>query len=725
MTRTGWNKKPKEGYNWFMANNIPVQVVINAVDNASKVFSSVGTGISGMGKSITNLNQGQTALAGGMAALGAAAGLMSQSFVSVAGDMEQNKVAFEVMLRSADKAKVMLQDLTSFAARTPFNLQGVVEAGKQLLAYGFAQEEVITTTEMLGNVASGLKIPLGDIIYLFGTLRAQGRAYTKDLNQFTARGIPILDELAKQYGITTAEVFKYAETGRIGFADVEKAFQNMTKEGGQFFNLMDRQSQTTLGRLSNFEDSVYQLKGALGEALLPAVNELITNLIPLIKGFSGFAKENPKIVAGFLAITMALGALGATVLALGPIFAGIGAVISMVTASWGAIVTVIGGVAAFLTGPIGIALIAIIGLIGLLTTAWLNNWGGIRDITQQVIEYLTPAFNTVIASIQQMILWVTQIPEAWNSAVASIQQVGANISLFFTTLIEQFKAIPEAIGIMLVMLTETVYNFFVWTLPMAVGFTIAAFEKFIFETLPQVQQQFIRFFSEEFPKILQDFGSRAIAIIQSLGSAVINTIVSMGASVTNTLTWMRDNGIAVAISMRDQVIQWMTDMVSNSKRVVDTLPGLILSAFNSAKNNAIEAARSLYDGVQGWMNRVKQLFEDIISAAQRAIDTARQAFSIGQAQGKRQFGGPVSATSSYLVGEDGPEIFTPSTAGNITPNSSIGKGGGGPVIQFIINAENIINSPNERRGLAEALLTDLRMLARSQNLSVSEYLEGS
>jgi phage-related minor tail protein len=144
---------------------------------------------------------------------------------------------------------------------------------------------------------------------------------------------------------------------------------------------------------------------------------------------------------------------------------------------------------------------------------------------------------------------------------------------------------------------------------------------------------------------------------------------------------------------------------------------------------AISKAREIYEGVKGWIDKVIDLFNQIVSAAQRAIDKAREAFSAGMNAGKRQFGGPVSAASNYVVGEAGAEGFTPQTAGYITPHGAyapIGMkgGGGGPTIQFIINADMIINSPAERRGLAEAIYADLVTLARSQNMTVAEMMGG-
>jgi hypothetical protein len=171
-----------------------------------------------------------------------------------------------LMHGDAQTAKALETQLVSLAAKTPFSLVEIQDATKQLLAYGFSANTVTKNISMLGDVASGLKIPFGDIAYLYGTLRTQGRAFTKDIMQFTQRGIPVISELAKQFKITDGEVMKLVEDGKIGFAEVEKAFQSMTAEGGMFFNMMAEQTATVGGQLSALGDNYEQLKVNIGKS---------------------------------------------------------------------------------------------------------------------------------------------------------------------------------------------------------------------------------------------------------------------------------------------------------------------------------------------------------------------------------------------------------------------------------------------------------------------------
>lgn len=156
--------------------------------------------------------------------------------------------------------------LIDTAAKTPFDLSGIASSAKQMLAYGSTVDNVVDELVMLGNVASGIGAPLQDIAYLYGTLRTQGRAYLMDIRQFAGRGIPIYEELAKVLGVTKDEVSNLVTEGKVGFAEIEKAFQNMTNKSGLYFNLMQEQSKSLTGMISNMGDAWESSLNALGEA---------------------------------------------------------------------------------------------------------------------------------------------------------------------------------------------------------------------------------------------------------------------------------------------------------------------------------------------------------------------------------------------------------------------------------------------------------------------------
>ena len=203
-----------------------------------------------------------------------AAGLFAvdkiKDFVSqlalVRGEYQQLEVAFETMLGSKSKADALMGQLIDTAAKTPFEMSEVAEASKMLLAYGMEGSKVNETLIRLGDIAAGLSMPLKDLAFLYGTTMVQGRLYTQDLNQFLGRGIPLADELAKQFGKNKSEVKKLVEEGKIGFPEVQKAIEALTGEGSKFGGLMDKQSKTIKGQLSNIEDAWEQMQNEIGKS---------------------------------------------------------------------------------------------------------------------------------------------------------------------------------------------------------------------------------------------------------------------------------------------------------------------------------------------------------------------------------------------------------------------------------------------------------------------------
>ncbi|WP_394811952.1 tape measure protein [Phocaeicola dorei] len=231
------------------------------------------------------------------------AGFTAKELISniaqVRGEFQQLEVAFKTMLGSEDKANALMQQLVKTAATTPFDLQGVANGAKQLLAYGENVENVNDDLIRLGNIAAGFSQPLGDIVYLYGTTMTQGRLYTADLNQFTGRGIPMIRELAKVFGVAEGEVKSLVEAGKVGFPEVQKVIQNLTNEGGMFYNLMQEQSKTITGQISNIEDAVSTMFNEIGKANEGIINEALSGVSYLVENYEKVGKVLVGLVATY------------------------------------------------------------------------------------------------------------------------------------------------------------------------------------------------------------------------------------------------------------------------------------------------------------------------------------------------------------------------------------------------------------------------------------------
>ena len=237
--------------------------------------------------------------------------------IDATGKMQQLQVALSTILQSKSKADALLAEVTEFARKTPFNLDDVANGAKQLLAYGSSAETVVDELSMLGDVASGLQIPLGSLIYLYGTLRVQGRAYWRDIQQFQGRGVNVVEEMAKNLGVTQDQIKKLVEEGKIGFKDVEKAFQSMTSEGGKFNNMLENAAGTWPQRIANLEDTLFTKLVDFGNKYMEVfefgigtAEELVEHLDDVISVIGGLVAAYGTYKAALIATAVAQKAVG-------------------------------------------------------------------------------------------------------------------------------------------------------------------------------------------------------------------------------------------------------------------------------------------------------------------------------------------------------------------------------------------------------------------------------
>lgn len=190
---------------------------------------------------------------------------LTSSIFNTRSQFQQLEISFNTMLGSADKSKQLMDELIQTAAHTPFDLSSVTSGAKQLLAYGTEAKDVNKTLVQLGDIASGLNIPLGELVYLYGTTVSQGRMFTMDLHQFMGRGVPLAEELGKILHQNTTEVQESVSKGKVTSDIFKEAIANMTQAGGRFGGLMEQQSKTLEGQWSNIGDSIQQMFNEIGK----------------------------------------------------------------------------------------------------------------------------------------------------------------------------------------------------------------------------------------------------------------------------------------------------------------------------------------------------------------------------------------------------------------------------------------------------------------------------
>lgn len=383
----------------------PLKVIAEAQKAVAKGAAVAATKAKKFGASLEKLRKRAGAASLKLRSLGsslalkvtAPLGIFAAMALKSSANLETLEVSFESMLGSADKARETVKQLVDFTARTPFQLEGVGKSAKQLFAFGVTSEELLPTLGVLGDIAAGANVPLTEMAAIFGKVKAKGKAYTEELLQMSDRGIPIIDVLAKKFGVTKEAVFDAASKGKISFKIIQDAMKEMTSKGGIFFAQMDRQSRTMAGLFSTLKDNVVLALAEVGDTLVETLDlkqllkDVISGIQTATKAFAEFAKNNPKLTKFGLIIA-------GIAFVLGPLIAMIGFMVAGF---------------ALLSGPV----LAVMAAFSALTVG-IATFFAFKD---DVVAFFTDVSNAAIAAAAPVI-------EIWDSITASISGAISTIS---------------------------------------------------------------------------------------------------------------------------------------------------------------------------------------------------------------------------------------------------------------------------------------------------------
>lgn len=391
-----------------------MEIIISANDQASEVMKRISDNTGKLQSSIQKVGIAFTAIGG-------ATGIAAKGFIDAASEMEQQRVAFETLTGSVDTGRKTLEDLTNFAAQTPFEIPGILEQSKRLLAMGTSVEDLIPTFKALGDISSGVGMEkLPQLVLAFGQIQAKGRLMGTELRQLTEAGFNLADAM----GVSNKELEEMVSNGDVSFEDVRQAMIGTTEEGGRFHNLMQEQADTTAGKVSNMNDNFFKLRAAMGEALLPAVNNLAEALLPLVQSLSNWAKENPVIVEALVAFGLALGVIGTMMMVLTPlIFAfafGMGAVVAPIVL-------------------VGVAIAALIA-IGVVL---ISHWDQVKAFAMQTWETIKTFISTKWNEIRTKIL--STLVEIKNSVKEKFELIKSSVTEKLNMVKEKVSEILEEV----------------------------------------------------------------------------------------------------------------------------------------------------------------------------------------------------------------------------------------------------------------------------------------
>jgi tape measure domain-containing protein len=278
---------------------------------AGKAFVEVGANSAPLDAALARLRGKLTRFGRGLAAVGAGllgAGIAGAAALAwplkLAADLEKTHAGFLTMLGDAEAVTKLMKELQEFAASTPFELPELQEAARMMLAFGSGADSVVDELRMLGDVAAGVGMPLGELAEIYGKNRVQGRLFGEDINQLTGRGIPVIQELAKQFGVSESEIKSMVSEGKVGFAELQTAMQSLATTG-IFAGGMERQSQTLLGLWSTLKDTIAQAILPIGQALLPVVADVVRYTTAAVAAVGALIKPWASVEVAIAGVSVA------------------------------------------------------------------------------------------------------------------------------------------------------------------------------------------------------------------------------------------------------------------------------------------------------------------------------------------------------------------------------------------------------------------------------------
>ena len=346
------------------------------------------------------------------------------AITKIGAEAEQTAVAFTTFVGSETKAKGMLDEISNFAAKTPFGKLDLTENAKTMLNFGVETGKVLPLLKQLGDISGGNKQTLQSLSLVLGQVSAAGKLAGQDNLQFINAGFNPLQELAKMTGESYAKLQDRMSKGQITFENVVQAIQHATVEGGKFFGMMDKKSQTVAGKWSTILDNVQtsavnmfnQVQSPIGDLLdlindaLPHITAIIESLFShLVAGIQFIIQYRTEfaILAGVIGTVWAVSkAYSAALL----VYQGVMTAVTAATKIWTGVQWLLN--AAMDANPIGLIIIGIAALVAAVVYCWnkfagfrafiLTMWDTLKGFGNIIKDYIINRFNEMLAGLGKL-----------------------------------------------------------------------------------------------------------------------------------------------------------------------------------------------------------------------------------------------------------------------------------------------------------------------------------
>ena len=236
--------------------------------------------------------------------------------LKASSDFEQAGVQFGVMLGDAKKAQRLVNEIQDMANVTPFETQDLLDASKTLLNFGINVQDILPDLRMLGDIAGGDKQRMQSLTLAFSQMSSAGRLMGQDLLQMINAGFNPLQVISEKTGKSMAVLKDEMSKGKISVEMVRQAFVDATSEGGKFYGMMNKQSETLEGKISTLNDAYTIMTRTLSDMMIPSlkegveeITEVVRSTTEAIKSFQSWAAQNQIVVGGLKDAAVAIAAL--------------------------------------------------------------------------------------------------------------------------------------------------------------------------------------------------------------------------------------------------------------------------------------------------------------------------------------------------------------------------------------------------------------------------------
>ncbi len=323
----------------------------------NKQLGKVQRELRSMSGNITQLGQNLTRnITLPLAALGAAA-------VKSAADLETLEVSFISLTGGAKQARDMVQQLNKFTAETPFQLEQVGKAARQLIAAGTGVEDVADQLQFLGDIAATSGTSIDEIAAIFAKVQAKGKVELENLNQLAERGIPIFTALAEATGLPAAKL----GAGAVSVQQFNETLKSFAAEGGFAAGAMERLSQTVAGKFSTALDNAKLAAASLGAQLLPLISKALDRFTALAQQFTALDASVKQTILG----------VAAAVASFGPLLTILPKIVQAIT---------------LIASPAGTVVLA----IGAIATAVFYLYDDIRPVLVKIANLFITLYNNIL-----------------------------------------------------------------------------------------------------------------------------------------------------------------------------------------------------------------------------------------------------------------------------------------------------------------------------------------